>query len=311
MTPIQNAMPDLERDLTFYEAENVDPQKLTPGQIAQFNKNGYLFPLDLFDADEIAERRAYFERIMAEAQAKGWNSYSINGWQGRCPGIYDLAMEPRILDYVQDLLGENLICWATHYFAKMPGDGKRVSWHQDASYWPLTPSKTVTVWLAIDDVDEENGAMQFIPGSHRHGQIDFEWSKAEENNVLNQSVHEARQYGGAPVSVEMKAGQISLHSDLLLHGSEPNLSSRRRCGLTLRYVPPMVRPLRSWGRQSVLARGEDVHGHWGLLPPPRTRRHPKPLAPLSQAVSSAPRQKALSCNSSNAAMRKSAILERA
>ena len=268
MAPIENAMPDLERDLTFYEVNNPSPQKLTAEQIARFNADGYIFPLDLYADDEIAERRAYFERLMAEAEAKGWNSYSINGWQARCPGIYDMALEPRILDYVQDLLGENLVCWATHYFAKMPGDGKQVSWHQDASYWPLTPSKTVTVWLAIDDADKENGAMQFIPGSHRHGQIGFEWSKAEENNVLNQSVQDAGQYGRAPVSVEMKAGQISLHSDLLLHGSEPNHSPRRRCGLTLRFAPPEVRPLRSWGRQSILARGEDAHGHWSFCPRP-------------------------------------------
>ena len=268
MAAIENAMPDLERDLTFYEAKNPRPRTLSAEQIAQFNEKGYLFPLDLYNEAEIAERRDYFERLMAAAETKGWNSYSINGWQARCPGIYDIAMEPRILDYVEDLLGENLICWATHYFAKMPGDGKRVSWHQDASYWPLTPSRTVTVWLAIDDADEDNGAMQFVPGSHRHGQIAFEWSRAEENNVLNQSVQDASKWGGEPVSVTMKAGQVSLHSDLLLHGSEPNLSPRRRCGLTLRFAPPEVRPLRSWGKQSILARGADPHGHWGFCERP-------------------------------------------
>ena len=75
------------------------------------------------------------------------------------PAIYALINEDRILDYVQDLLGETLICWATHYFCKLPGEKQQVSWHQDASYWPLSPSKTVTVWLAIDDASVENGAM--------------------------------------------------------------------------------------------------------------------------------------------------------
>ena len=109
----------------------------------------------------------------------------------------------------------------THYFCKEPGDTKQVTWHQDASYWPLTPSKVVTVWLAIDDADEENSAMKVIPGSHLHAQIPFEHSTVEENNVLGQSVHQAEDYGEAPVAFEMKAGQISLHTDLLLHGSEP------------------------------------------------------------------------------------------
>ena len=67
----------------------------------------------------------------------------------------------------------------------------------------------------------ENGAMAVIPKSHRHGQIAFERSAAEEKNVLGQTVHGATQYGDVPHPFEMKAGQMSLHSDLLLHGSEP------------------------------------------------------------------------------------------
>src|SRR5213078_3074180 len=71
------------------------------------------------------------------------------------------------------LLGENVIGWGSHFFCKMPGDGKSVSWHQDASYWPLTPSKAVTVWLAIDDADVGNACMRFIPGSHWFGHLTY------------------------------------------------------------------------------------------------------------------------------------------
>ena len=56
---------------------------------------------------------------------------------------------------MKDILGENVIGWGSHFFCKMPHDGKKVAWHQDASYWPLTPTKTCTVWLAIDDTDAE------------------------------------------------------------------------------------------------------------------------------------------------------------
>jgi non-haem Fe2+, alpha-ketoglutarate-dependent halogenase len=263
MATVQDAMPDLGRDLTFYPTDNPSPKTLTAAQVEQYNERGYVFPLDVFSDAEVVEHRAYFDQLMDDAVAKGWNSFSINGWQARCTGIYDLVNEPRILDYVQDLLGENLICWATHYFSKLPGDTKKVAYHQDASYWPLSPSKTVTVWLAIDDVDMSNGAMELIPGSHVDGQIPFDWSKPEEQNVLNQSVYEYEKYGGKSVAVEMKAGQVSLHSDLLLHGSEPNLSDRRRCGLTMRFAPPDVKPLNSWGGTAIITRGSDTHGHWG------------------------------------------------
>ena len=268
--------PDLQRDLTFHPVHNAHPHALTRAQLDHYNAKGYIVPLDVLTPAEVAEHRAYFEQLLAKTLAKGWNNYAINGWQTRCPGIYDLVTHPRILDYVQDLLGETLICWATHYFAKLPGDGKRVSWHQDASYWPLTPSKTVTVWLAIDDTDVENGAMTVIPGSHVHGQLDFEESTSAENNVLNQSVRSPESYGDKPVAFEMKAGQMSLHSDLLLHGSEPNLSNRRRCGLTMRFVSPEVRELKGWRRNTIIARGSDPSGHWPHNPRPAQDDIPTP-----------------------------------
>ena len=274
MPPITNAMPELERRLEFVPASAERPGKLSREQIHQYNEQGFVFPLDVFSADEALANRRYFDHLMEESAQAGWNSYSINGWHQHCAGIHDLVTEPRMLDYVQDLLGEDLVCWGTHYFCKMPGDGKRVSWHQDASYWPLTPSQTVTVWLAIDDADLENGAMQVIPGSHLHGQIVFEPSAAEESNVLNQTVHGAEKYGGAPVAFAMKAGQISLHSDLLLHGSEANLSQRRRCGLTMRFVPPRVRALTGWNGRSVICRGRDPEGHWAHVPRPEGEQIP-------------------------------------
>jgi non-haem Fe2+, alpha-ketoglutarate-dependent halogenase len=262
MSQIMDAHPDIVRNLAFYPIENTNSKYLTRAQIEQYNALGYVFPLDVFSSAEAEANRVYFDDLMAKAEQKGHNSYSINGWQKYCAGIYDLVVEPRILDYVQDLLGENLICWGTHYFCKMPGDEKQVNWHQDASYWPLTPSKTVTVWLAIDDADVENGAMEVIPKSHLHGQIPFEKSTAEDKNVLNQSVRDLSTFDDVPVAFEMKAGQISLHTDLLLHGSKPNLSDRRRCGLTMRFVPPDVRALKDWNRNATICRGQDAEGHW-------------------------------------------------
>lgn len=265
---ITDAMPELKRKLQFFPVENENPSTLTRAQIQHFNENGFISPLDVFSEAEISQHREYFNQLMEKVLAEGGNGYSINGWHTRCAGIHDLITEDRILDYVQDLLGENLICWGTHYFCKLAGDEKQVSWHQDASYWPLSPSKTVTVWLAIDDASVENGAMAVIPKSHLHGQIAFERSTAEEKNVLGQTVHEPEQFGDAPFPFEMKAGQLSLHSDLLLHGSEPNTSDRRRCGLTMRFVPPEVHAANDWNQRAIIARGTDPHEHWIHNPRP-------------------------------------------
>ena len=266
--PETDAYPEIERELRFFPANTKDLNRLDKDEIQQFNDNGFICPLDVFDPSEANANRETFDLLMAEAANKGGDSYSINGWHRTHAAVHDIVTDKRIVNYVQDVIGENVICWGTHYFCKMPNDGKRVSWHQDASYWPLTPSKTVTVWLAIDDADAENGAMQVVPGSHLHGQIAYEPSKKKEANVLNQTALNPLNYGDPPVLLKMHAGQMSLHTDLLLHGSEPNRSHRRRCGFTIRYVPAEVRALNGWNGNAVVCRGEDSSGHWEHSPRP-------------------------------------------
>ena len=226
-----NAFPDLDRDLRFIPLGVDEPRVLTYGQIRRYNKAGHLFPVDIFSPTEIAEIRAYIDDLLPRALAAGWDKYQVVNWHKHCRGIWDIVTDSRIIAVVSDLLGDTVILRHSHLFAKLPGDPKRVSWHQDASYWPLTPSRVVSAWPAIDDVDVDNSAMQVIGGSHHHAQLTFRDSTATENNVLSQTVDSAADYGDAPVALEMRAGQISLHSDWILHGSEPNGSNRRRCGL--------------------------------------------------------------------------------
>jgi ectoine hydroxylase-related dioxygenase (phytanoyl-CoA dioxygenase family) len=183
--------------------------------------------------------------------------------------VYDLLTDPRIVAIVRDIVGPNAIGWGSHFFCKMPGDGKRVSWHQDSSYWPLSITKTVTIWLAIDDADVENACMRYIPKSHHLGHLTYTLSEDDPTNVLNQTVTNAEELGH-PVDVELRAGEISMHSDLLLHGSEPNESTRRRCGLTLRYCAADVRAGSGWTAKGVVVSGVDAAGHWANPPRPET-----------------------------------------
>jgi non-haem Fe2+, alpha-ketoglutarate-dependent halogenase len=266
-TPQFKILPDnaeldqIERDLRFHTLGVESPSTLTREQIAAFNRDGFLKGIRLFNEDEIATHRRYFDVLLERVIAAGGDSYSISTAHLKYPEVYDLLAHPRIVGLVKDLLGENVIGWGSHYFCKMPRDGKRVSWHQDASYWPLTPSKTVTVWLAIDDSDTENACMRFIPGSHLYGHLTWSLSEDDEGNVLNQSVADVERFG-APVDDVLKAGEASIHSDLTLHGSEANDSDRRRCGLTLRYCAADVRGYMDWNAKGVVVSGVDADGHW-------------------------------------------------
>ena len=264
--PTTGDLSTVNRDLRFHPCTNPHPQTLTPAQLDAFNREGYLKGIRIFETGEIADIRAYFDDLLARTLAAGGDSYSISTAHLRHARVYDLLTHPRIVAYVRDLLGDNVIGWGSHFFCKMPGDGKRVSWHQDASYWPLTPSKVVTVWLAIDDATVENACMRYIPGSHLLGHLTYTLSENDESNVLNQTVSDAESLG-KPVDVELAAGEVSIHSDLLLHGSEANQSTRRRCGLTLRYCPADVRASLGWNAKGVVVSGTDVSGHW--MNPPR------------------------------------------
>jgi ectoine hydroxylase-related dioxygenase (phytanoyl-CoA dioxygenase family) len=267
--PTTEALRTVARDLQFHPSAIDHPRQLTAGQIADFNRQGYLAGIPIFGEDEIAGIRRYFDELLARTLAAGADSYSISTAHLRHGRVYDLLTHPRIVSYVKDLLGENLIGWGSHFFCKLPGDGKRVSWHQDASYWPLTPSKAVTVWLAIDDASVENACVRFIPGSHWFGHLTYTLTENDDTNVLNQAVAAVEQLG-APVDDELRAGEISIHSDLLVHGSESNASSRRRCGLTLRYCPAEVRAELGWNAKGVIVSGSDPSGHWANPRRPET-----------------------------------------
>ena len=128
--------------------------------------------------------------------------------------------------------------------------------------------KQLACSLPYDDSDVENGCMQVIPCTHVSGVV--EHGKAEQaGNLLsiNQEVHVTPEEAATAVDLPLRAGQISIHDGTLIHGSLPNRSNRRRCGLTLRYVPTTVRQAEDnsldgrW--KPVLVRGKDEENNFG------------------------------------------------
>ncbi len=247
-------------DLTFTAVNNPSPSRLTPEQIEHYNREGYVRPFDAYSASEIAELRRYFDKLLADMGPDG--AFGINCYQARLSGIWDIATDARLLDYVEDIVGPNIVCWATAVLSKPAGSEKFVPWHQDASFWSLSPARTVTVWLAIDDADEDNSAMLWIPRTHDKGHLELEPSGEDAAFHIQTANADSM---GTPVVDKLRAGQFSLHADMLVHGSRPNHSKRRRCGLTLRYCPPEVRIVdEAWsaGVEAIICRGQDPCGYW-------------------------------------------------
>ena len=266
--PTFEQLAELPREVGFVPSNNPSPKFLKSSQIEQYNEQGYVMPFDGLDEAESRELRAFFDGVLAAFIELGRDSYSISTAHLRFANIYRLVSHPNIVGPVCDLLGENVVAWGSHFFCKMPHDGKRVAWHQDSVYWPLSPTRTVTVWLAIDDADPDNANMRFIPRSHTNGLIDYGKS-SDGRDVLNMVVDNPLQYGDDPVDVTLEAGQFSMHSDQLLHGSEANDSDRRRCGLTIRYAAADVKTWYGWDQKGIVVSGNDANGNWLNAPCPK------------------------------------------
>ena len=119
-----------------------------------------------------------------ERSRPGGDSYSISTAHLRYGRVWDLLTDAAHRHPACGIcLGEDVIGWGSHFFCKMPGDGKRVAWHQDSSYWPLTPSKAVTVWLAIDDADRGERVHAVHSRLARLGHLTYSLSETDEANV--------------------------------------------------------------------------------------------------------------------------------
>tara|TARA_B100000003_G_scaffold49366_1_gene43359 strand:- start:10018 stop:10833 length:816 start_codon:yes stop_codon:yes gene_type:complete len=244
-------------------------RRLSNEEKDQYKKDGYLTGLPVFSSEANDDLSNFFVSLSEKVDKK----IDINQtaqWHKASHKFYKLCTTPEILDYVEDLLGPNFFLWGGQFFLKEPKDGSVVPWHQDAQYWPLFPANAVTVWLALYDTNEENGAMRVVKGSHIQGEFKHHTNKAQ-NLVLDKEVSNDQIKQDDIISLNLKAGEISLHNDALLHGSEPNISNYRRCGLTMRFSPVNVKAdLSIWPHfEGQLVRGIDNYKLNPIAPIPR------------------------------------------
>lgn len=239
-----------------------------------YEAQGFLCPIDIFTRGEIDAFREQFDELEAR---EGKEKCQI-GLQARHfdqEFIWRLSADPRLLNVMEAAMGKDLLLLSTHFFCKYPAKESKnfVAWHQDVTYWGLEPPVAHTAWIAIDDSDVENGCMRVIPGSHRTG-IATHGKSLREGNLLsiNQEIPDELVDTSRAVDLELKAGQISVHDGQLFHASMPNTSDRRRCGLTVRFIPPEARQtqLNSVGQswRPILVRGEDRYRHYPETPAP-------------------------------------------
>jgi ectoine hydroxylase-related dioxygenase (phytanoyl-CoA dioxygenase family) len=246
----------------------------TPTIAQDYEAAGFLTGIDLFTEAEINGFRASFDALEAR---EGREKCQI-GLQARHfdqEFIWQMSKDPRILDLMTQVMGPDIMLLSTHFFCKYPDPTATtfVAWHQDITYWGLEPPVAHTAWIAIDDSDVDNGCMQAIPGTHKTGIAPHGKSEQAGNLLsINQEIPDEHVDKKHVVNLELKAGQISIHDGQVFHASHPNTSQRRRCGLTVRFIPPHAKQAQtnSTGQAwtPLLLRGEDRFKHYPDTPMP-------------------------------------------
>lgn len=223
---------------------------------ADFDRDGFVVGIPLLSQDQISALIDGLEVLMDHAQAKNplFYEYNLNeskdsdrtlfhalgAWRVS-EAFHDLIFFERLIRCAETLLEGPVRFWHDQVFVKPAGNGSVVAWHQDYSYWTRTvPLAHLTCWIGLDDSNEENGCVQYVPGSHfwhllPRGDLGndmtavFKHPNAEQMDAFK------------PVPAVMKAGEASFHHPMTVHGSYENNSDRPRRGVVVNFIKDGVR----------------------------------------------------------------------
>ncbi len=206
---------------------------LTAAQLKRYRADGCAVGGRILDDNALVRLRAELDSIIGNLppDRRPENLPSLH-YDNRY--LRDLFLSDSLVDVAAQIVGPDVALFTSYVISKRPDDGLAVDWHQDAAFFPIEPMDTFTLWLAVDDSDVENGCMRVIPGSHREEavllhKVDLDSGTTLPMSLENLDLSDAR-------DVQLRAGEYSVHDPWILHGSNPNRSSRRRCGITLKYI---------------------------------------------------------------------------
>ncbi len=248
--------------------------------VQAFREQGYIFPLRVVPEARAAAWLDAFARREPEitpdrAYLLGFKAHLVFMW------MYELATHPAVLDAVEALIGPNILVLGAKPWNKQPNDPRFISWHQDNAYFGLDPHDEVTAWTAISRTTPENGCMRFIPGSHRwDDQLHTE--TYDRMNLLARGQVIAGIDDAGAVDVPLEAGEMSIHHERTVHGSNGNSTGARRLGFSTFYIPTHVKS--TIGRRgALLVRGTDEYGHWDADPIPQHDFDPRGIEACKRA----------------------------
>lgn len=197
-----------------------------------FQRDGFVIVPAVVDPDRITQLKAAYEALLVTWSAElGVTTAEYErvvsqwtGMHGHHPTFRRQLHHPTIAAIARHLLQvERVQLFHDHFISKPPDVSSTIPWHQDYPFWPVDQPRALSCWLALDDADDDSGAMRFMPGAHREGEqppVDF---------LRNQKDWGPRESQAVPT--RLRAGDCVFHSCLSWHTSPPNRTRRQRRAL--------------------------------------------------------------------------------
>ena len=225
---------------------------LTPQQIQEYRENGFLVIPDFLDSQELAFWREAVDEAVAkrdkqklpdrvwvgdmEDDEKYYESVFIqrlNLWMDN-EKVRKLMLDERLGKMATELAGvDGIRIWHDQALYKPPW-GNPTAWHLDTPYWSFTTKDALSIWVALDDVTQDNGCLYFMPGTHKETTFENPGITADMASIFN---FYPQLVGREAIPAAMKAGSCSFHNGLAVHAAGANMTPYRRRAMTCAYMP--------------------------------------------------------------------------
>lgn len=214
--------------------------KLDEGDLAFYREQGYKVLKNILTPAGLEQMRSECMKAWADEKGefdpdKTWlqNSLLVN-IHHKAPAVKEYYFRGPLVDIAEQLIGPNLKGATSQLTFKMRGNTKPFGWHQDNGYGELDPYNALTTLTALDDIDQSNGCLWLIPGSHKQGQIRVAQTP-EQKQRSSEIIVDADESTAIPMA--MNAGDCLIFNCWMLHKSDGNFShDRDRRVLFLRYA---------------------------------------------------------------------------
>lgn len=247
---------------------------LNAGKVDDFWVQGFVRVPRFIEPNEVVELGRIFATFFTQrAGRKKGNHYDLAGTDEEstkpvlpqlvnpsehCPDLQNTQFWARARQVAVELLGPGCSLQNEHAILKPAGYGAETPWHQDEAYWaPDLEYESLSIWLPLQPVDEKNGCLRFVPGSHRGEVLEH---RSLGNNVRIHGLEAVNQEHPDGVGCSLKTGGVTIHHCRTLHSSGANRTEASRYAYILGFGrPPGIRSYArdfSWKNARRTARDE-------------------------------------------------------